>query len=61
MNDSRVLIVGLGNPGNQYVQTRHNIGFRVIDGIAASAGISFDKTKFNSKMGTGRFAGKNIV
>lgn len=61
MNDSRLLIVGLGNPGAQYVQTRHNIGFMVIDQIAASAGIAIDKTKFNSKMGTGRLAGQNVV
>jgi len=41
------LVVGLGNPGKEYLKTRHNIGFMAIDRIVDSLGISFDKTKFN--------------
>ena len=41
------LIVGLGNPGNEYSMTRHNVGFLVIDNFASYCGVSIDKNKFN--------------
>ena len=40
------LIVGLGNPGKEYKDTRHNIGFNAIDKIAEFLNITFDKKKF---------------
>lgn len=41
------LIVGLGNPGSQYENNRHNIGFKVIDAYASKLGVSLNKEKFN--------------
>src|SRR3989338_11551325 len=41
------LIVGLGNPGKQYEQTRHNLGFRVLDLIA---GITKWENKYQSQL-----------
>lgn len=41
------LIVGLGNPGKEYDNTRHNVGFQTIDKFASSLGVSFNKSKFN--------------
>ncbi len=40
-----MLIVGLGNPGAEYDETRHNIGFKILDAFAESLKISFESTR----------------
>lgn len=45
------LVVGLGNPGNEYKMTRHNIGFEIIDYIAAQKGVKVNKLKFKGIYG----------
>ena len=41
------LIIGLGNPGNEYKNTRHNIGFEIIDKFAQKHNLSINKKKYN--------------
>ncbi len=48
-----ILIVGLGNPGKQYEQTRHNIGFDVIDYMANKYNIDVNRGKFKGICGEG--------
>lgn len=55
------LIVGLGNPGNEYKDTRHNAGFWFVDALSELFGItlSHDK-KFHGQTGRGRIFGQDI-
>jgi PTH1 family peptidyl-tRNA hydrolase len=55
------IVVGLGNPGNEYVDTRHNMGFRVIDLLAETLKIDVKKRKFSARIGMGEFAGKKLI
>lgn len=55
------VIAGLGNPGKQYEQTRHNVGFMVIDELAKRLNISLDKGKFNGIYGIGHISGEKVI
>lgn len=55
------LIVGLGNPGREYQNTRHNIGFDVIDKLAEAEGIDVLEKKHKAIIGKGCVAGQKCV
>ena len=55
------MVVGLGNPGEEYVGTRHNTGFRVVDSLAEMLEIDVRKKKFGGYTGSGEFAGKKLI
>jgi PTH1 family peptidyl-tRNA hydrolase len=55
------LIVGLGNPGEEYENTRHNLGFRVINELASRLGLKSLKSKHQSFIGEGVIAGHKAL
>ena len=62
-NSSNVdyLVVGLGNPGKKYENTRHNIGFVALDYIAAKSGFSINKSKFQGLYQLTTFKGVKVL
>lgn len=56
------LIIGLGNIGSQYAQTRHNLGFRVVDELASRNDLSFkEDKKLHALVAKGEIAGEAVL
>ena len=55
------IIAGLGNPGTQYMGTRHNAGFSVIDALADQYNISVDTQKHKGMIGKGMIEGEKVI
>jgi len=56
-----VLIAGLGNPGREYRQTRHNIGFMLMDHLAEQLNLTFGRMQHKALITTGHYQGHKII
>ncbi len=55
------LVVGLGNPGKEYLFTRHNAGFLTVDYLSEKLGVKVDRAKFKALVGEARIGGKRVL
>lgn len=55
------LIVGLGNPGEEYLKTRHNVGFRAVDTLADRYGLKFAEKRSKARIAEGMIAGQRVA
>ena len=55
------LVVGLGNPGREYRDTRHNIGFMVIDQLCKEMGVSMTRVQSRALVAVGKLEGQKVI
>ena len=55
------LVVGLGNPGPEYAETRHNAGFMVLDLLAENLRVSYWRDEAGAKVGLVRFGDEDLI
>jgi PTH1 family peptidyl-tRNA hydrolase len=55
------LVVGLGNPGPEYAETRHNLGFKVIETLEKALDIEVKQRRFGARIGSGPYAGDKVI
>jgi len=59
--NSSIMVAGLGNPGREYVRTRHNIGFLILEALASQANLGFKNTRFEARCAKGVFHQRQII
>jgi PTH1 family peptidyl-tRNA hydrolase len=55
------IIVGLGNPGKEYASNRHNVGYQVVNLVAKSFGLTFDKRQAKARLAQGSIGGQRVI
>jgi PTH1 family peptidyl-tRNA hydrolase len=61
LREMRWVVAGLGNPGDQYGRSGHNIGFMVIDRLAEKCGARLDRRKFKGIFGEGVIGAETVI